>query len=336
MLSEDLIRLAHGSGGLLSQQLVQNIFLKHFYNTEIAKLDDAAVLEYPHRSLIVSTDSFVVDPIFFPGGDIGHLAVCGTLNDVAVSGGIPLFITAGFILEEGFPIADLEKIVASMASTAKKAMVSIIAGDTKVVEKGKGDKIFINTTGIGYMHPCASLGLDKIRPGDHILINGTIADHGIAIMSRREGLQFAAKVQSDAQCLHKTIQTLLDSFPGIRFMRDPTRGGVATVLSEIAQASGYTLSIDETAIPIREDVSAACDMLGIDPLYMANEGKFITICSPEDSQMILHALENMSSAFQPRIIGTVRSGVSAALLQTRYGGQRILEMLPDEILPRIC
>jgi hydrogenase expression/formation protein HypE len=336
MHSEDFIRLAHGSGGLLSHRLIHEVFLKHLRNPEIAKMDDAAVLAYPHDMIVVSTDSFVVDPIFFPGGDIGHLAVCGTVNDVAVSGGIPQFITVGFILEEGFAIADLDKIVSSMAATARAADLTIIAGDTKVVEKGKGDKIFINTTGIGHMHPNARLGVNQIKVDDHILINGSIAEHGIAILSKREGIQFASTVRSDAQCLHKTIVTLLDSFSGIRFMRDPTRGGVATVLSEIAEASGFNLSIHEASIPIHDDVAAACDMLGIDPLYLANEGKFILFCSPDDSEGILQTMRELNPKSEPQQIGTVRAGTASALLETRYGGIRILEMLPDEILPRIC
>jgi hydrogenase expression/formation protein HypE len=336
MPAEKLIRLAHGSGGLLSQTLIQDVFLKHFNNPENNKMDDAAVLDYPHGTIVVSTDSFVVDPIFFPGGDIGHLAVCGTLNDVAVSGGIPLFITAGFILEEGFPLADLERIVESMAHTAKNAGVRIVAGDTKVVEKGKGDKVFINTTGIGSMHPKGLLGTEHIQPGDQILINGPIAEHGIAIMSKREGLQFTSNIRSDARCLHNIIITLLDSCPGIRFMRDPTRGGVATVLAEIASVSGMTLTIREADIPIQSDVAAACDMLGIDPLYLANEGKFIIICSADSADSILETLRNIDPDLHASRIGIVQAGIPSALLETRYGGMRILDMLPDEILPRIC
>ncbi len=336
MQPDELIRMAHGAGGLLSHQLIQNIFLKHLSNSDISRMDDAAVLSYPHHSLVVSTDSFVVAPIFFPGGDIGHLAVCGTVNDVAVSGGIPLYLTAGFILEEGFPLEDLEKVVASMAATAQAANVTIIAGDTKVVEKGKGDKIFINTTGFGWLHPKATLGPSQIRAGDHILINGPIAEHGVAILSKREGIKFSSSVRSDAQCLHKTIIKLLDHFPGIHFMRDPTRGGVASVLSEIAESSGLTLSISEKLVPIHDNVAAACDMMGIDPLYMANEGKVIIICSPDDSEGIIKTIHDQDPTSLARRIGTVLEGKSGAVLETRYGGLRMIEMLPDEILPRIC
>ena len=336
MNPDELIRLAHGSGGLLTQQLFQNIFLKHFRNPEIAKMDDGALLETPCGNLIVSTDSFVIDPIFFPGGDIGHLSVCGTVNDIAVSGGIPQYITTAFILEEGFPLKDLDTVVASIARESRYANVKVVAGDTKVVEKGKGDKIFINTTGIGSMHPKANLGTDQIRAGDHIIVSGTIAEHGIAVLSKREGLRFSSTVVSDAQCLHKPILDLLDRFNGIRFMRDPTRGGIATVLAEIATASKHTLSINEQDIPIREDVAGACEMLGIDPLYLANEGKFVLICGADDSPEIIHFLQEYYPTMQPTVIGSVRSGSATALLSTPYGGMRILEMLPDEILPRIC
>ena len=336
METERIIRLAHGSGGLLSHQLTRDIFQKYFHNDHIRLLDDAAILAAPQGNIVMSTDSFVVDPVFFPGGDIGSLSICGTVNDLAVSGGIPLYLSAAFILEEGLPLSDLEIIVASMADTAKKAQVTIVAGDTKVVERGKADKIFINTTGIGSMHPNAKLSYHAIQPGDHILINGTIAEHGVAILSQREGLRFASTISSDAKCLHKIISGLITNHDGIHFMRDPTRGGVATVLAEIAKSAQVALTVSEQSIPIRDDVAGACEILGIDPLYMANEGKFLMICNPKDSQSIIQQIRAEDPLADPRIIGKVESGSPMALMETRFGGTRILDMLPDEILPRIC
>ncbi len=337
MGNDQVIRLAHGSGGLLSYRLIRDVFQKHIHSKEIAKMDDAAtIVSDTNDEILISTDSFVIDPIFFPGGNIGSLAVCGTVNDIAVSGGIPKYLTASFILEEGFSIHDLERIASSMGTEARDAGVQIITGDTKVVEKGKGDKIFINTTGIGWKHPEAHLGMDLIQPGDHIIINGYIADHGVAILSQREGLKFSSQIHSDARCLHHTIMKLIASYPGIRFMRDPTRGGVATVLSEIAQDSGKSLTIYEEKVPIRTETAGACDILGIDPLYLANEGKFILICSPGQSKTIIDAIRHDQIGSEPAVIGYVTDEGPHAWMKTRYGGTRILEMLPDEILPRIC
>ncbi len=330
------ILLSHGSGGLHTHELITQLFHLHLTNPVLEDLGDAAVVPSFDAPLVISTDSFVVNPIFFPGGDIGKLAVCGTVNDVSMAGGVPTYLSAAFILEEGLPIRILEEVVKSMASEAKNAGIAIIAGDTKVVEKGKGDQIFITTTGFGYLHRNALLGHRQIRPGDHILINGGVGEHGIAVLSKREGIAFSTPVLSDAYSLNRISSGLLDHFPNIRMFRDPTRGGLATVAHELATASGHDFYIYEPDVPIIAPVRGACELLGIDPLYLANEGKMIIITSPDDSQDIMNFIHSAFPEQNPTWIGEVKKGTGNAYLKTKFGGTRYLDLLPEEILPRIC
>ncbi len=334
--SESVISLAHGSGGKHTHQLITEIFQKHFSNPVLDTMSDAANVVCPSEKMIVSTDSYVVTPIIFAGGDIGKLSICGTANDISVAGGIPKYITAAFILEEGLEISILDKISSSMAREAKNAGILVIAGDTKVVEKNKGDQIFITTTGFGQRHPQSDLGYHKIRPGDHVIINGPIGDHGISILSKREELSFKTPVQSDARCLSQMITRLLDLYPSIRFMRDPTRGGAATALAEIASSANKTIMVQEENIPVNDAVKGACELMGMDPLYIANEGKVIIICPPEISHNLITKI-NASFPEQNAVrIGTVHEGQGKAILKSKYGGTRTLDLLADEILPRIC
>lgn len=327
------IMMAHGSGGRLSQQLVHTLFQKYLGNPYLDQMNDATIV--PGREqLAVTTDSFVVSPLFFRGGNIGKLAVCGTVNDLAVSGAIPKFLTLALILEEGLPIDDLERIIKSVSETAKTAGVKIISGDTKVVERGSADKIFINTTGVGYITN-RLVGPEHIRPGDQILITGTIGDHGIAILSEREGLEFETPVVSDCAPLNE----LIDDFymPGVRCMRDPTRGGVATTLNELAQQAGLSMLIVEEQLPLSSSVEGACEMLGLEPLYLANEGKALVIVAPEVADEVLVKMQAHPLGRKATRIGEVQAGKSGlVLLETPLGGKRIVGMLEGEHLPRIC
>lgn len=327
------IMLAHGSGGRLSHELILNLFQKHLGNPYLNQMNDAALV--PGREQIaVTTDSFVVSPLFFRGGDIGKLAICGTVNDLAVSGAIPKFITLALILEEGLLMEDLERIIESIAETAAEAGIVIISGDTKVVERGSADKVFINTTGIGYITN-RLVGPEQIRPGDEILITGTIGDHGIAILSEREGLEFQTPVLSDCAPLNK----LIDAFylPGVKCMRDPTRGGVATTLNELAQQAGVSMLLKEEFLPLSPSVESACEMLGLDPLYLANEGKALVIVRPEVAEEVLMKMQAHPLGQNATRIGQIQEGKSGlVLLETFLGGKRIVGMLEGEHLPRIC
>jgi hydrogenase expression/formation protein HypE len=327
------IMMAHGSGGRLSHELVRNLFQKYMSNEYLDQMNDAAIL--PGREqLAVTTDSFVVSPLFFRGGNIGKLAVCGTVNDLAVSGALPMYLTLGLILEEGLLLEDLEKIIKSVAETAQQAGVKVVCGDTKVVERGNVDKIFINTTGIGYVSE-RSVGPEQIRPGDEILITGTIGDHGIAILSEREGLEFQTPVISDCAPLNGLIDTFYQQ--GVNCMRDPTRGGVATTLNELAQQAGVSMLLEEKLLPLLPGVEGACDMLGLDPLYLANEGKALVIVAPEAADGVLQKMRAHPLGQQAVRIGRVRDGKPGlVLLETPLGGKRIVGMLEGEHLPRIC
>ncbi len=337
------IVLGHGSGGKLSAELVEKVFVRRFHNPTLEKMDDQAQLQIAGARLAFTTDSFVVTPIFFPGGDIGTLAVNGTVNDLAVGGARPLYLAAAFILEEGLPAADLERVVDSMAQAAASAGVQFVTGDTKVVNRGKGDKLFITTSGIGLLDRPTQISADGARPGDKILLSGYLGDHGITILSQREGLEFDTILQSDCAALNGLVAAMLDeaeaagNLAGIRSMRDPTRGGVATVLNEIADRSRTGILLRESEIPVRESVRGACEMLGLDPLYVANEGKLVAIVAPEIADRILAAMRSHPLGADSRLIGeVVESHPGLVLMKTSVGGTRVVDVLFGEQLPRIC
>ena len=339
---KDRIVMSHGSGGRMTKDLIDSVFAKHFSNAALAKGNDFADLLLPvdnnHRKLIVSTDAHIVSPIFFPGGDIGRLAVSGTVNDVSMSGGEPLYLTASFIIEEGFPIADLERIAESMRQTADEAGVMIVAGDTKVTEKGKSDKIFISTTGIGFTSSEKEIGGQCAQPGDCVIISGTIGDHGIAVLAARNDLGFRTTIQSDVAPLNKLIKLVSDAAPDIHVLRDPTRGGLATTLNEICLQSQVSIQLIEKDIPVKPEVRGACEMLGFDPLYVANEGKVIIILPEDQSQSVLQAIKSHPLGKNAVIIGQViqPEGTPRVTMKTVIGGTRIVDMLTGEMLPRIC
>ncbi|HVJ47811.1 hydrogenase expression/formation protein HypE [Desulfitobacterium sp.] len=327
------IMMAHGSGGRLSHELISTLLQKHLGNLYLDQMNDATVLPGGEQ-IAVTTDSFVISPLFFRGGNIGKLAVCGTVNDLAVSGAIPQFLTLALILEEGFPLEELEQIIKSVAETAVRAGVKIVCGDTKVVERGNADKIFINTAGIGYITN-RLVGPEHIRPGDEILITGTIGDHGIAILSEREGIKFQTPVVSDCAPLNR----LIDAFyqPGVKCMRDPTRGGVATTLNELAHQAGVSMLLEEVNLPLLPSVEGACEMLGLEPLYLANEGKALVIVAPEVAEEVLQNMQAHPLGRFAARIGRVQEGKPGlVLLETPLGGKRIVGMLEGEHLPRIC
>ena len=333
------ILLGHGSGGRLSHDLIKDIFLKHFDNDLLRQQGDSALLETGKGHISFTTDSYVVDPIFFPGGDIGKLAVCGTVNDIAVSGAKPMYLSAGFIIEEGFSLNELESIVISMAKEAVKAGVKIVTGDTKVVNKGQCDKVFINTAGIGFLdskHKSISSGND-IVPGDKIIINGSIGEHGMAIMAVRNFGNFKTDIVSDCAPLNKLIDSVLKTGAKVKFMRDATRGGIATVLSELAEHKNHGLLVNEDKVIVRENVRGMCELLGFDPFYIANEGKFIMVVAPEDANKVIETMKNNEFGTEASIIGEVTSEYAGkAILQTTIGGKRIIDMMSGEQLPRIC
>jgi hydrogenase expression/formation protein HypE len=331
------IVLGHGSGGKLSAQLLEQVFLPAFRNPTLDKLDDQAVLQINGSRLAFTTDAFVVTPLFFPGGDIGKLAVNGTVNDLAMSGAQPLYLSAAFILEEGLATADLLRIVNSMSEAAQNAGVQLVTGDTKVVNRGKGDKIFITTTGIGIIERPVEISADRARPGDKIILSGYIGDHGIAILSQRENLEFEGRIESDCAPLHDLVREMLEVTSDIRCLRDPTRGGVATVLNEIATRSHVGMLLEETEIPVRDTVRGACEILGLDPLYVANEGKLIAIVPGEVADAILGRMHEHSLGRDARIIGEVVADHHAMVaMKTEIGGTRVLDTLFGEQLPRIC
>ena len=333
------IDMSHGSGGKAMAQLIEELFARHLRNDYLAQGDDGARLPLPPGSgqLVMATDSHVVSPLFFPGGDIGCLAVHGTLNDVAVMGAVPLYLSAGFILEEGFPLADLDRIVASLAAAARDAGVPVVTGDTKVVEQGKGDGVFITTTGVGVLPAGRQLSGAAARPGDVILVSGSLGDHGMAIMSQREDLAFDSPIVSDTAALHGLIADLLAVVPGVHVLRDPTRGGLATTLNEIARQSGVGMALREAAIPVKPAVAAACEFLGLDPLYVANEGKLVAIVAAADADHALACLRAHPLGRDAAIIGEVAEDAHHFVqMTTAFGGKRIVDWLTGEQLPRIC
>lgn len=330
------ILLDHGSGGLASHRIITDIFFKYFSNDILDAMDDAACIELKGRASF-STDSYTVDPIFFPGGNIGTLAISGTVNDIAMLGAKPKYLSCGFIIEEGFLISDLEKIVCSMAETAKRAEILVVTGDTKVVPKGGVDKIFINTSGIGKLIVDEPLSGAKARPGDKVIISGTVGDHGLAIFCARSKVSLDFNVSSDCAPLNKLVEKLLKNVPAVHVLRDPTRGGLATTLNEIAMQSNVCIEIIENKIPIKKGVKEGCDILGLDPLYLANEGKFICIVPPEYAQQCLEIIKSDPLGKDAEIIGEVLDApAKKVVLVTDIGGKRLLSMLEGEHLPRIC
>lgn len=335
----DQILLGHGSGGKLSHDLIDNLFAKHFDNPILRQQSDSALINTKGQHLAFTTDSFVVDPIFFPGGDIGKLAIAGTVNDLAVSGATPEYLSVGFIIEEGFSFADLERIVVTMADEAKKAGILIATGDTKVVDKGKCDKVFINTSGIGTIDK-KYLGISSgknIKPGDKIIINGTIGDHGMAVMAARNDLNIAADIKSDCACLNGLISEVLDITDQVKFMRDATRGGLGTVISEVVKGQDFGVQLDEEKIALIDSVKGMCELLGFDPLYVANEGKVVMVVGAEDSEKVIEKIKENPFGKGASIIGEVTEDHKGmAWLQTLVGGKRIIDMLSGQQLPRIC
>lgn len=332
------VELTHGAGGKASAQLFEELFLPAFRNPMLAAGDDQARFA-GHGRMVIATDSHVVSPLFFPGGDIGSLSVHGTVNDVAMSGATPHYLTAGFILEEGFPLSDLRRIVESMAQAAKAAGVAIVAGDTKVVERGKGDGVFINTTGIGIIpdHITQPPAAHRAEPGDKILVSGTLGDHGVTILSAREGLPLISPIESDSAALHGLVADLLAACDGVKVLRDPTRGGVATAINELCRTAGTGAALEEAAIPIRRTVEAACELLGVDPLYLANEGKLIAIVSAQDADIALAAMKAHPLGQDAAIVGTVTEDTHGFVeMKTALGGRRMVDWLTGDPLPRIC
>ncbi|MGA2182968.1 MAG: hydrogenase expression/formation protein HypE [Bryobacteraceae bacterium] len=333
----DTVLLGHGSGGRLSAELVRDVFLPALGNSILGQLEDQATLDINGTRIAFTTDSFVVKPLFFRGGDIGSLAVHGTINDLAVGGAEPLFLSAAFILEEGLPMETLRRVARSMGEAATAAGVRIATADTKVVEKGSGDGLFVNTTGIGLVRPGVALSAANARVGDRVILSGYIGDHGMAILAEREGLEFDSPIGSDSAALHTLTGVMLDASSGIRAMRDPTRGGLASTLNEIAAQSGVTIEIEETSIPVREEVRGACEMLGLDPLHVANEGKLVAIVAPEEADAVVEAMRGHRLGADARIIGTVTGTArKLVLMRTSFGTTRIVDMLAGEQLPRIC
>jgi hydrogenase expression/formation protein HypE len=336
-MSEDKILLAHGSGGKLSHDLIQQIFLPKFNNSILQPLDDSARITNRTEPIAFTTDSYVVNPIFFPGGDIGRLAVCGTVNDLSMVGASPSFLSLSLIIEEGFPIPDLKRIVLSIYEAAEEANIQIVTGDTKVVEHGSADRIFINTAGIGWIKQGVNLSGLNAKPGDKILLSGSLGDHETAILSTREGFKFQVELKSDCAPLNDLVEKMLDVCPSIRCMRDPTRGGLATTLNEIASMSNVGMVIEEDMIPVRESVRGICELLGLDPLYLASEGKLVAICPSEEAENLLEVMKKHPLGKEAQIIGRVTQGYSKrVVLKTLIGGHRILDMLTGAQYPRIC
>ena len=333
---EDKILLAHGSGGKLAHELVEKSFVGAFDNPFLAKLDDSAVIDVSGR-LAFTTDSYVVSPIFFPGGNIGKLAVCGTVNDLAMAGAQPLYLSLAFIIEEGLSLEELGQIVASAQQAAQEAGVKIVTGDTKVVHKGSADKLFINTAGVGIVRTGANISGSNAMPGDKVILSGSIGDHGIAVLSRREGLRFKTKLESDCAPLGGLVADMLAASPNINCLRDPTRGGLATTLNELAGQSKAGIRIEEARIPVREEVLGACEMLGLDPLYVANEGKLVAVVPAGDTEKVLTAMRGSNYGKEAVVIGeVVAEHPGRVVMKTSLGASRIVDMLVGDPLPRIC
>lgn len=331
------VLLAHGGGGKLSHQLIQKLFAQQFTNDLLNPLHDGAMFSLGTARCAFSTDSYVINPILFPGGDIGSLAINGTVNDLSMCGARPLYLSCGFIIEEGLPMEELWRVVLSMEQAAKTAGVQVVTGDTKVVDRGKGDKIFINTAGIGIIPDGVQINPKQAKPGDQIILSGTIAEHGIAIMSLREGLEFETRIESDCAPLNGLVDRMLAASTNIHVLRDPTRGGIASVVNEIAESAGVGISLVENTIPILEEVRGACEILGLDPLYIANEGKLLAFVAPEDSEKILNVMRTHPLGKNTVVIGeVVADHPGTVVMKTGIGGLRVVDMLSGEQLPRIC
>jgi hydrogenase expression/formation protein HypE len=331
------IRLAHGSGGKLTHQIIRDLFLPNFSNSYLEPLNDQAVIDLERLRLAFTTDSYVVDPIFFPGGDIGVLAVNGTINDLAMCGARPLFLSLGLIIEEDFPMQDLQRIVDSIKEASGKNRVAIVTGDTKVVQKGKGDKIFINTSGIGIVQGPFDISSNKARPGDIVILSGSIAEHGIAILSARERLDLDTEFLSDTASLWGLVERMLSQAEGIHSLRDPTRGGIASALNEIASSSGVCITLFEDRVPIRPQVKSICELLGLDPLYIASEGRLLAVVLPEIGEKLLEIMRSHPLGRDAAIIGQIKEAPrGSVLMKTKIGGTRIIDMMVEELLPRIC
>jgi len=331
----DRVAMGHGGGGRLTAELIERLFLRAYGNEVVGALEDQAVVPAPGQRIAITTDAFVVRPLFFPGGDIGKLAVCGTVNDLAVGGARPLYLTAAFVLEEGFPLADLERIALSMRDACALAGVRLVAGDTKVVERGKGDGVYLTTTGVGVVPDDLRLSIAAARPGDRILVSGPVGDHGIAILALREGIDLETELASDCAPVIETAQSLLAAAPGLRCMRDPTRGGLATVLCELAVASSVGVHLDERAVPVRDEVRGACELLGLDPLYVACDGRLVAVIPPDQADSALAALRVRDPA--AALVGAVVDAPTGQVTATTVaGGERLVPMLAGEQLPRIC
>ncbi len=336
-LRNGAVDMSHGSGGRAMAQLIAEVFHVYLNNDLLAQGNDQALFMPPAGRLVMSTDGHVISPLFFPGGDIGCLSVHGTINDVVMAGARPLYLAAGFILEEGFPLADLVRIVKSMAHAANEAGVPVVTGDTKVVERGKGDGVFITTTGIGVVPDGIAISGDRARPGDAVLVSGSMGDHGVAILSKRENLGFGTEIQSDTAALHDLVAAMITAVPEIHCLRDPTRGGLATTLNELAHQSRVGMQIREDAIPVRPEVAAACELLGLDPLYVANEGKLVAICPAERAEALLASMHAHPKGAESAIIGeVVEDALHFVQMETGFGGSRIVDWLAGEQLPRIC
>lgn len=336
-LKNGAITLSHGAGGRATAELIDQLFLKYFNNPILAEKNDQARFFVDSGRMVMTTDSYVISPLFFPGGNIGSLSVHGTINDIAMSGAKPLYMSASFIIEEGFPLQDLQRIVQSMAQVAQQAGVLIVTGDTKVVERGKGDGVFITTTAVGIVPQGIDISAHRAQIGDHVLMSGSIGDHGIAIMSQRENLQFSAPVISDTCALHDLVAHMIQTVPDLHCLRDPTRGGLGTVLNEWTQQSQVGFLIDEARIPVRPAVAGACELLGLDPLYVANEGKLVAVCSAADSERLLSVMQAHPLGQEAAIIGKVVAGPPYCVqMETSLGGIRLVDWLTGEQLPRIC
>ncbi len=337
-LRDGRVDLSHGAGGRASAQLIDQLFRAAFDNPLLDRQDDQAAFDVEAGRMVMSTDGYVISPLFFPGGDIGSLAVHGTVNDLAMAGARPLYLAAAYILEEGFPLADLARIAGSMARAAREAGVAIVTGDTKVVERGQADGVFITTTGIGVAPPGLILSADRARPGDSVILSGSIGDHGVAVMSKRRNLGFETSLRSDSAALHGLVADMVAAgAPWLRLMRDPTRGGLASALNEIAQRSRVGFLIEEDAIPIRPEVAAACELLGLDPLHVANEGKLLAVVAPDGAEVVLQAMRAHPLGREAAVIGTVVADDQRFVqMTTGFGGGRIVDWLAGEQLPRIC
>ncbi|MFB3924633.1 MAG: hydrogenase expression/formation protein HypE [Syntrophales bacterium] len=336
-MNTERILLEHGSGGLMSNELISRIFLPAFRNDLLERLEDGAVFPVGGARVCFTTDSFVVNPIFFPGGDIGSLAINGTVNDLAMCGGKPLYLSAGFILEEGFEMDFLERIVESMSRAAARAGVKVVTGDTKVVPRGAADRIFINTSGVGSIDYPNMISPESIRPGDVVILNGTIGDHGAAIMNQREGLSFGSDIYSDSAPLNGLVEDILAATPNIHCMRDATRGGLGAILAEIAKKTGYLIRVSEIDIPVRSDVRGICEILGIEPLYLANEGKMVVFCPEEDAKKVLTVMKKNPLGRDAAAIGRVLQRKTGRVeMTTVIGGERIIDLPTGELVPRIC